>query len=67
MSLIEGLSDNNKWIAGKLKYPFDNGINFQLEINDIDKIYNNFKNSNCAITFDVGENKNFVCKHKKIS
>ena len=46
----------SKWNVGELKYPFGNGINFQLEVEDIDKIYNNFKNNNYAIAFDIEEN-----------
>ena len=42
--MLQELSDNDKWNVGELKYPFGNGINFQLEVEDIDKIYNNFKN-----------------------
>lgn len=54
--MLQELSDNDKWNVGELKYPFGNGINFQLEVEDIDKIYNNFKNNNYKITFDIEEN-----------
>ena len=54
--MLQELSDNDKWNVGELKYPFGNGINFQLEVEDIDKIYNNFKNNNYAIAFDIEEN-----------
>lgn len=54
--MLQELSDNDKWNVGELKYPFGNGINFQLEVKDIDKIYNNFKNNNYAIAFDIEEN-----------
>ena len=33
-----------------------NGINFQLEIDNLNEIYTNFKNSNYKITFDIEEN-----------
>lgn len=39
-----------------LSYPFGNGINFQLEVENLDEIYNSFKNSNYKITFDIQEN-----------
>lgn len=55
--MLQELSDNNKWNIGELKYPFGNGINFQLEIENVDKIYNNFKNNNYTITFDLEENR----------
>ena len=54
--MLQELSENDKWDIGELKYPFGNGINFQLEVEDVDKLYNNFKNSNYTITFDIEEN-----------
>lgn len=54
--MLQELSDNNKWNIGELKYPFGNGINFQLEIENVDKIYNNLKNNNYTITFDLEKN-----------
>ena len=54
--MLQELSNNEKWNVGSLKYPFGNGINFQLEVNNLDEIYNNFKNSNYKITFDIEEN-----------
>ena len=54
--MLQELSNNDKWNVGELKYPFGNGINFQLEVEDIDKIYNNFKDNNYIITFDIEEN-----------
>ena len=54
--MLQELSDNDKWNIGELKHPFGNGINFQLEVEDIERIYNNFKNSNYKIAFDIEEN-----------
>lgn len=54
--MLQELSDNDKWNVGELKYPFGNGINFQLEVKNVDEIYNNFKNNNYAIAFDIEEN-----------
>ena len=39
-----------------LSYPFGNGINFQLEVENLDEIYISFKNSDYKITFDIEEN-----------
>ena len=39
-----------------MKYPFGNGINFQLEVDYLDEIYNNFKENNYEIAFDIEEN-----------
>ena len=54
--MLQELSNNDKWSIGELKYPFGNGINFQLEVKGVDDIYNNFKNNNYSITFDIEEN-----------
>lgn len=32
--------ENNKWQVGTLKYPLGNGVNFQIDVTNIDKIYN---------------------------
>lgn len=54
--MLQEIDDNDKWEISPLTYPFGNGINFQLEVYRLDEIYNNFKNSNYKITFDVEEN-----------
>ena len=40
----------------RIEIPFWHGINFQLEVDDLDEIYNNFKENNYAIAFDIEEN-----------
>lgn len=54
--MLQQISDNDKWNISTLSYPFGNGINFQLEVDNLDEIYNNFKNANYKITFDIEEN-----------
>lgn len=54
--MLQEMADNNKWDVAPLSYPFGNGINFQLEVENLDEIYNSFKNSNYKITFDIQEN-----------
>lgn len=54
--MLQELSDENKWELAPLTYPFGNGINFQLEISNIDIIYNSLKNNNYKIVFDIEEN-----------
>lgn len=54
--MLQEISDNDKWTVAPLVYPFGNGINFQLEVDNLDKIYNNLKGSNYEITFDIEEN-----------
>ena len=54
--MLQENSDNDKWNLAPLSYPFGNGINFQLEVNNLDEIYNNLKAANYKITFDIEEN-----------
>ena len=54
--MLQEISDKDKWQIAPITYPFGNGINFQLEVSNLDEIYNNFKNSNYKIIFDIEEN-----------
>lgn len=54
--MLQELLNNEKWNIGKLTYPFGNGINFQLEVENVDKIYTHLKNANYKIAFDIEEN-----------
>lgn len=54
--MLQEISDNDKWDLAPLSYPFGNGINFQLEVDNLDEIYNNLKKANYKITFDIEEN-----------
>ena len=54
--MLQEITDNDKWDVAPLSYPFGNGINFQLEIDNLDEIYNNLKNANYKIAFDIEEN-----------
>ena len=54
--MLQEISTDDKWELAPLSYPFGNGINFQLEVEDSDKIYSNLKNNNYKIAFDMEEN-----------
>ena len=54
--MLQEITDNDKWNVAPLTYPFGNGINFQLEVDNLDEIYNNLKNNKYEITFDIEEN-----------
>ena len=54
--LLQEISNNDKWNIAPIAYPFGNGINFQLEVDNVGEIYNNFKNANYEIAFDIEEN-----------
>ena len=45
--------DNDKWKTGKLEYPLGVGINFQIDVTNIDEIYQRFKNENYKIFVEM--------------
>lgn len=54
--MLQEIYSNDKWEIAPLTYPFGNGVNFQLEVDNITTIYNNLKENNYKITFDIEEN-----------
>lgn len=54
--MIQEETTNDKWEIAPLTYPYGNGINFQLEVKDVEEIYNNLKNNSYEIKFDIEEN-----------
>lgn len=54
--MLQEISENDKWDIAPLVYPFGNGINFQLEVENLNNIYSNLKNSTYKITFEIEEN-----------
>lgn len=44
---------NNIWPNGKLDYPFGRGINFSIELDDLDYVYNNIKKHNYKFYLDL--------------
>lgn len=54
--MLQELSPNGKWDFGVPTYPFGNGINFQLEVPNVTKIYDDFLRNNYKIAFDLEEN-----------
>ena len=54
--MIQEISENDKWNVGPLSYPFGNGVNFQLEVDDVELIYNNLLSNNYKIAFEIEEN-----------
>lgn len=47
--------ENNKWQVDTLKYPLGNGINFQIDVTNIDEIYNNLKDNKYTIFVEMEE------------
>ena len=54
--MLQEIAENDKWDVAPLSYPFGNGINFQLEVDNVDVIYNALANNNYKIAFEMEEN-----------
>lgn len=54
--MLQELSEENKWYVGNLEYPFGRGVNFQVEVDDVESIYNKLKENNYKIAFPMEEN-----------
>lgn len=48
--------DNNKWEVGKLEYSLGRGINFQIDVTNIDEIYSRLRENKYNIFVDMEEN-----------
>ena len=45
--------ENNKWGTGKLEYPLGVGINFQIDVTNINEIYNKLREDNYKIFVEM--------------
>ena len=54
--MLQEITGDDKWEVAPLVYPFGNGINFQLEVEDATVVYDKLKNNNYKIIFDMEEN-----------
>lgn len=54
--MLQEKTDNDKWDVAPLKYPFGNGINFQLEVDNVENIYSRLKDNEYKIAFEIEEN-----------
>lgn len=54
--MLQEITNNVKWDIAPLSYPFGNGINFQLEVDSVEKIYNSLKENNYKTAFEIEEN-----------
>lgn len=48
-------TENNKWETGRLEYPLGRGINFQIDVTNIDEIYNRLKKASYTIFVEMEE------------
>ena len=54
--MLQEISKDDKWNVAPLEYPLGNGINFQREVENVDRIYNALKENNYKIAFEMEEN-----------
>lgn len=54
--MLQELDGENKWATGKLEYPFGRGINFQLEVDDVNKVYQSLVEVGYKIMIEMEEN-----------
>ena len=54
--MLQEIKKDDKWNVAPLTYPFGNGINFQLDVMEVDKIFNSLKDNGYKIAFDMEEN-----------
>lgn len=54
--MIEGLNDKSRsWLVGQLERPFGRGMNLQIQVQDVQSLYQNFKKAKYPIFLDVEE------------
>ena len=54
--MLQEITETDKWDVAPLTYPFGNGINFQLEVDNVQYIYDSLIKDGYKITFDIEEN-----------
>ncbi len=54
--MFQEIDIDNKWTTGSLEYPFGRGINFQLEVDNVEVIYNNLVNNGYQVMEVIQEN-----------
>lgn len=48
---------NNNWNVGKMEYPYGNGINISMSINDVEKLYGDLKVKQVKLFMDLKVNE----------
>lgn len=54
--MLQVYSEEEKWQLANLEHPFGRGINFQLEVESVDIIYESLKKNKYEIQFEMEEN-----------
>lgn len=54
--MIEGITTKSRsWLVGQLERPFGRGINLQIEVHDVHRLYQSLKKAEYQIFFDLEE------------
>ena len=54
--MIEGLTIKSRsWLVGQMERPFGRGMHLQIEVQDVDRLYQSFKKAEYQIFFDLEE------------
>lgn len=56
---------NGHWTTGELEYPFGRGINFEIEVGNIDVLYQKVKQSNTPLFKELMTNSYSACRQKE--
>lgn len=62
--MIQEKQEEDDWVTGKLEYPFGRGINFQIEVKNIEDIFEKAKEA-YNIKIELQENK-YQVKNKEV-
>jgi len=54
--MLQEIKGNDKWEVGLLEYPFGRGVNFELEVGNVDEIYKKIREAGYEIRFPMEEN-----------
>lgn len=64
--MIEGFTDKARsWLVGEMERPFGRGMHLQIEVDDIQNMYQKFKKAEYPLFFDI-EEKWYRIKDKEI-
>ena len=54
--MIEGITNKSRsWCVGEMEKPFGRGMHFQIEVQDVEKLYLTFKKANYPIYLEMEE------------
>ncbi len=54
--MIEGLTDKSRsWLSGQMERPFGRGMNLQIQVQDVQSLYENFRKAHYPIFLEIEE------------